>query len=102
MIHLENKFTVTYLVSVCPEMRFFEVGVYALPLRVLICSKSGKRVYETPRTAKKISTGAPKEVPLGCIYLIWESPFYSAYLRALFFEHDAEIEQKDHLWTGTS
>jgi hypothetical protein len=41
-------------------MKFFEVGVYALPLRVLICSKSGKRVYETPRTAKKISTGAPK------------------------------------------
>jgi len=21
--------------------------------------------------------------------------------RALFFEHDAEIGQKDHLWTGT-
>jgi hypothetical protein len=39
-------------------MRIFEVGVYALPLRVLICSRSGKRVYETPRIAKKI-TGDP-------------------------------------------
>ncbi len=72
-----------------------------LSLRVLICRRSGKRVYETPRTAKKISTG---------ICLISESSLRSAYLRALFFEHDAEIRQvseparlrKDHLWTGTN
>ena len=82
-------------------MRIFEVEVYALPLRVLICRRLGKRVYETPRIAKKISAGAPKEVPLGCICMISESRKL-AYLRALFFEHDAEIRRKDHLWTGTS
>ena len=42
--------------------------------------------------------------------MISESPFRSAYLRALFFVHDAEIRQvseqsetpKGHLWTGTN
>ena len=50
----------------------------------LICRRLGKRVYETPGIVKKISAGAPKEVPLGCICIIF---------RALFFEHDAKIRQ---------
>jgi len=36
------------------------------------------------------------------IYLISESSLHFAYLRGKFFKHNAEIEKKDRLWTGTN
>ena len=61
------------LISVHPQMRFFVQD-----------QASGLRAYAPKGHAKKITTG---------IYLIF---------RGLFFEHNAEIGQKGHLWMGTN